>query len=188
MGAVYFLKQKNQQPIKIGYSKEKNPLRRVNSYKTYFPFGLEFLGYVSFNNVIEAIEFEKECHNYFNFNKINKEWFLINEDMINKFISNKGYELLKNFKETKQNKDLDIYNLFISKKINIKEIADYKKVSVQYVYRVLKNKNVAKRNTDKQNEIINLYKNGNSIKEISKDLKVSVQYIYKVLNKLCKYT
>jgi predicted DNA-binding protein YlxM (UPF0122 family) len=184
MGAVYFLKQRNQQPIKIGYSKEKNPLRRVNSYKTYFPYGLEFIGYVSFNNVSQSIEFEKECHNYFKFNKIDKEWFLINEDMINNFIINKGYELLKNFKEKKQTKDLDIYNLFISKKMNIKEIAEHKKVSIQYVYRVLKKQNVLKEKTDRQNEILTLYKNGNSVKYISDTLKVSVQYIYKVINKL----
>ncbi len=184
MGAVYFLKQKKQEPIKIGYSKEKNPLRRVNSYKTYFPYGLDFIGYVKFENVTQSIDFEKECHNYFKFNKIDKEWFLINEDMINKFIKNKGFELLKTFKEKKYNKDLDIYNLFISNKMNVKEISDYKKVSIQYIYRVLKSKNVIKKNTVKQDEILNLYKNGNSVKDISKNLKISIQYIYKILNKI----
>lgn len=180
MGAVYFLKQKNQKPIKIGYSKEKNPIRRINSYKTYFPYGLEFIGYVSFDKVEDAIIFEKECHNYFNFYKVNKEWFLINEEIINNFLNNKKYTLLKSFSDSKNNKDLDIYNLFIQNK-NVKEISLIKKVSLQYVYRVLKKKNVIKKHTDKQIKILDLFKEGKDLKEISNILNISIQYVYKTI-------
>lgn len=180
MGAVYFLKQKNDKAVKIGYSKEKNPIRRVNSYKTYFPFGLDFIGYVSFNNVEDAILFEKECHNYFKFNKIDKEWFLINEEKINKYLLDKNYTLLKSFSDTKNNKDKDIYNLFIENKTP-KEISVIKNVSIQYVYKILKKRNVIKKNTNKQNKILDLLKNGYNVNKISDELNISIQYVYRVL-------
>ena len=89
MGAVYFLRQKTLKPVKIGFTKEKKPLRRINSYKTYFPYGLDFIGYIEFEDVFEAIRFEKECQEYFRLLRINKEWFDINEQQINDFVKKK---------------------------------------------------------------------------------------------------
>lgn len=66
---------------------------------------------------------------------------------------------------------------------SIKEIAEIKNVSIQYVYRVLKKHGVVvKKGFISDSEYIELFRTC-SIKEIAEKQNVSVQYVYRVLQR-----
>lgn len=72
MGHVYFIKHKNFAPVKIGHTKSKDVMKRVNSFKTASPYGIEFLG------SIESCDpelIEKEIHSELKDLRLNGEWF-----------------------------------------------------------------------------------------------------------------
>ena len=182
MGAVYFLRQKTLKPVKIGFTKEKKPLRRINSYKTYFPYGLDFIGYIEFEDVFEAIRFEKECQEYFRLLRINKEWFDINEQQINDFVKKKKYVLINTYAKERDVKQKEIISLFENEKKKPKKIAFIKGVSIQYVYKVLNIKKQLKTNPNHQ-KILEAYKEIKDVKVVSEKLNISIQYIYRILRK-----
>ena len=179
MSAVYFLRQSGLNPVKIGFTKYKNPKNRVNSYKTYFPNGLDFIGYVILEDDEEGKNFERLTHNYFNFFKINKEWFNIDEKQIIEFLNKFNKTLEKDFNSNYKYKIRENKIIELNKTLTAKEIAKQENISIQYVYRILKIKNIKLINQEKnKNELLNLFKNM-SVKEIAKKQNVSVQSIYK---------
>lgn len=77
MGHVYFIKHKNFAPVKIGHTKSKDVMKRVNSFKTASPYGIEFLG------SIESCDpelIEKEIHSELNDFRLQGEWFDIDHE------------------------------------------------------------------------------------------------------------
>lgn len=187
MGAVYFLKQKNVKGVKIGYSKEENPIKRVNSYKTYFPYGLDFIGYISFNNFELAREFEIKTHKYFKLSKIQKEWFDIDINQIQDYLSKNNLQLLKQPKDLKKSRNQEIDFAFYKEGKTVNEISKLYNLSIQSVYKILKIKSKVKKTNKKIEDIFNFYSINNNVKETALEFNVSIQYVYKVLkaNKLC---
>lgn len=77
MGHVYFLKHRDVRAVKIGMTTQNNVMKRVNSYNTSSPFGIEFIGSIETDT---PLELEKEIHNeYFDY-RLNGEWFDISVD------------------------------------------------------------------------------------------------------------
>ena len=77
--SVYLLKYVGRKEVKIGMSKDLNPMKRVQQYNTYSATGVEVLG------IIECLNSritEKNIHHEFNHKKNNGEWFnLTDEDV-----------------------------------------------------------------------------------------------------------
>lgn len=79
MGHVYFIRHKKFSPVKIGHTKDYDVMKRVNSFNTSSPFGIEFLGSIKSYNP-ELIE--KEIHNELKEFRLNGEWFDIDVDYV----------------------------------------------------------------------------------------------------------
>lgn len=135
--SVYFLKHKNSAPIKIGHSRESDPKRRIQSYLTYAPFGIDYLGHVKIKGKDNSVLFERRIQSFFNDKKLIKEWFMITEFDIIDFIEKSGLKFIKtNHGEKIKNKNKIVEFYKIQK--NIQTTAINFNVSIQYVYRVLK--------------------------------------------------
>ena len=71
-GSVYFIKHKGLNPVKIGYSSHPNPLKRIESYNTSSPYGVEVLGYIISDN---SKKLEGKLHKKYQEKRLNGEWF-----------------------------------------------------------------------------------------------------------------
>lgn len=96
-GCVYFFKHKNLDPIKVGYSTKSNPMKRLEQFKTYAPYGVELVAYVESSM---ALDMEKDIHQKYNSKRLCGEWFNITLAEVDKEIEHiKKIETLfnKNF-------------------------------------------------------------------------------------------
>jgi len=96
-GFVYFFRHKNTTPVKIGMTENESIECRFTSFKTSSPYGGEILGYIHAKN---PREIESKAHKKFNAFRVNGEFFEINQEMIDNFISKHNlcdnkYEFLK---------------------------------------------------------------------------------------------
>jgi ribosomal protein S25 len=76
-GCVYFFRHVGLEPIKIGYSENKSPLKRFNQFKTYAPFGAQILGFIQTD---EARDIERKLHLKYASKRLDGEWFNITEE------------------------------------------------------------------------------------------------------------
>ena len=83
-GFVYFFRHKNTTPVKIGMTESETVESRFISFKTSSPYGGEILGYIHTKTPREV---EAKAHKKFNAFRVNGEFFEINQDMIDNFIS-----------------------------------------------------------------------------------------------------
>ena len=135
--SVYFLKHKNLSPIKIGHSKDSNPIRRVNSYLTYAPYGIDYIGFIQIKGKENSILIEKKIHSFFKNRKIHREWFDITINELYEYLLKNGYQLIQKKHTIKKTKSEQIFDFYIKNK-NVKKTALEFNVSIQYVYKVLK--------------------------------------------------
>lgn len=84
-GCVYFFKHVGLSPIKIGYSENESPLGRFNEFKTYAPFGVECLGFITTSS---PNSLERELHKRFSAKRLEGEWFDITIEEVNNVIEN----------------------------------------------------------------------------------------------------
>jgi hypothetical protein len=135
--SVYFLKHKTLSPIKIGHSKDSNPYRRVNSYLTYAPFGIDYIGYISIKGKEKSALIEKKIQRFFKDKKINREWFDIDLLELFSYLDNEKYTLIQNKNTIKLDKKEEIINFYKLNK-DVKKTSLNFNVSIQYVYRIIK--------------------------------------------------
>ena len=96
-GSIYFIKHKNVNPIKIGFSNNDNPYLRIESYKTGSPYGIDVLGFFSVKN---ASEVEKKLHKKYQNKRVNGEWFDITiDDVKNELLIYSGEDLFSEMNE-----------------------------------------------------------------------------------------
>lgn len=79
MGHVYFIRHKRFSPVKIGHTKDDDVMKRVNSFNTASPYGIEFLG------SIESCDpelIEKEIHSELKDFRLQGEWFDIDHEYV----------------------------------------------------------------------------------------------------------
>ncbi len=96
---VYFVKHRNQSPIKIGYTDDLS--RRIYSFNNASPWGIDIIGTIETDN---APKLEKILHEKLKSFRLNGEWFEITEEYALSLISlyaNKEYIDSKNSFETK---------------------------------------------------------------------------------------
>lgn len=79
---VYFLYDSDKS-IKIGYTKHKEVIKRINQLKTGSATKIILLGVIEGN-----LDREKEIHKMFKYLNINLEWHLIDESLLNFINSN----------------------------------------------------------------------------------------------------
>jgi len=80
-GCVYFFKIVGLSGVKIGYSKELTPTKRLRDFS--FPRGYKLLGYFS---TVNARLVEQEIHKMLSQYRLNREWFDITEEKVNEII------------------------------------------------------------------------------------------------------
>jgi len=76
---VYFIKQRGLTPVKIGYTSESTPSKRIKSLETAAPYGIDLLGFISTGN---GLELERRLHKFFKKKRVNNEWFDITENQV----------------------------------------------------------------------------------------------------------
>lgn len=83
---VYFILNKNDNTVKIGYTKN-NPIKRLKQLQTGSSNNLELLYY--FN--VDSIATEKYLHRYFDFDRVrdNGEWFNYSDNIRNWIINDR---------------------------------------------------------------------------------------------------
>jgi len=79
LGCVYFIKHKNMEPIKIGYSTHNIPNGRVQHANSSSPYGIELIGFIRTNT---AKQLETELHEKFKHLRLNGEWFEISIETV----------------------------------------------------------------------------------------------------------
>lgn len=134
---VYFIKQKGLTPIKIGYSSKKTPYKRIRSFETAAPFGIDLLGFIS---VDDGLKEEQKLHELFKLKRINNEWFDISEEIVDvllfcygkekPLISNSDYfEFFRsNIVFNKKTYNIDLLNKFnkvVSGRVLINQLTNY---------------------------------------------------------------
>lgn len=130
LGCVYFIKHNNFSPIKIGYSTEQNPKKRLNNMSVCSPYGLSLLGLIVCEHPLKA---ESYIHKLYSDYRLNGEWYDINEEDV-KFIvqifensEDRLFYLNENTKKTHVLVDFELSNYFIN---NITEHKKYKKRNI----------------------------------------------------------
>lgn len=83
-GCVYFFRHIGITPVKIGYSSNKSPKNRFESFRTYAPYGAEILGFIITDN---PVGLEKSLHSRFKDKRLSGEWFEINDEEVSMAIS-----------------------------------------------------------------------------------------------------
>jgi len=78
-GCVYFIKHKGLDGVKIGFSNNETPSKRVRDMETYTPTGVDFLGLIITNNPAKV---EKELHKKYADKRMVGEFFDISLDEI----------------------------------------------------------------------------------------------------------
>ena len=95
MGCVYFYKQNNSEPIKIGMTNGDTPENRIKSLLTGAPYGGELIFYFYTETPRKD---EKEIHEIFKKDRIYKsEWFYISIEEV--FRIGKLYRKMRPSKE-----------------------------------------------------------------------------------------
>lgn len=72
MGYVYFLKHKGLSPIKIGMTGGDNLNKRIYSYSTASPYGIEIIGFIETKT---PKKLESKIHKLLKDDRLNGEWF-----------------------------------------------------------------------------------------------------------------
>ncbi len=141
---IYFIKLKDIDFVKIGYTKNKNVTKRINSYKTHTPFEVETLLIIEGDLNLEAellCKFDKDRLK-------NKEWFVLSKEILDYIKERKSEHINQKVgiqvkhSEIKKKKASEMY---ISN-VPIKEIADYLGTTIIGAYRVLKKLGVKRLN------------------------------------------
>ena len=150
-GCVYFFKHSGLNPIKIGYSSNKSPLKRFNQFKTYAPYGAEIIGFILSSN---SKELETKLHKKFSQYRLDGEWFDITVEMVEKEI-----ELQSSIEDLKLKTE---FQLQWAKKLNEnKQIeTDVKEAKNQSIITI----NSLKNRTKKE-QFFDIYKNNKYIKK-----------------------
>jgi len=81
-GFVYLIRNGESNKYKIGLS--KNVFRRLNSMQTGNP---DKLSLICFFPAIDAFKQEQELHNHFSIKRSTGEWFILNDNDVNYFLS-----------------------------------------------------------------------------------------------------
>lgn len=82
-GCVYLVKMVGLTPIKIGYSDDETPFKRLQQFKVCAPYGVRLFGFIrSFN----AVKLESVLHKRYKAYRLEGEWFDITEDEALKII------------------------------------------------------------------------------------------------------
>ena len=104
-GCVYFVRQNDEsQPVKIGYTSDSTPDKRVAQLSSGTPYGVFLLGYIVSDN---AYELEQEIHSKLSGCRLNGEWFVVDDDMVDKIIAYySGNHLEKEIVKKRHNIDL----------------------------------------------------------------------------------
>jgi hypothetical protein len=78
-GCVYFMKHVGLDPIKVGYSTNNSPKKRLDQFKVYAPFGVEL---VCFERSSMALIAEQIIHEKFADKRLCGEWFSLTQEDI----------------------------------------------------------------------------------------------------------
>jgi len=153
-GYVYFLKHNGLNPIKIGCTKGFSPIKRINCYNSYSPYGIDILGYIETDN---HKELEKFLHETFKHLRLNNEWFDLSIEQVNSVISEFKIngEIDKSIIENKYISKDDILkkwllnNFIIGSKIHNKElVSKFKNDFIdEYVYNAKSVINILKKSS-----------------------------------------
>lgn len=84
MNSVYFLKHIGLSPVKIGYSSSPDPSKRIESFKTASPYGIEILGFIVCD---DGKALESRLHNKWKERRCNGEWFELSEEEVEREVS-----------------------------------------------------------------------------------------------------
>ena len=81
MGFVYIVEFLKQDCVKIGMTNEVDPFKRINSFKTYAPYGIKTLALIETNN---ASFLESVLHKKYKLKRIesNREFFKLSKEDI----------------------------------------------------------------------------------------------------------
>ena len=112
-GCVYFLKHRNFNPIKIGYSSKETPSERFEQFKTYAPFGGEMLGFILSD---DAQKLEKKIHEKYKDKRLLGEWFDID-------VTDVDREIILNSTDEENHKRSEFYLKYLKTK-NKKELME----------------------------------------------------------------
>src|SRR5690606_5560487 len=94
MGCVYFIKHIGVDGVKIGCTKEDNPSKRLRSFNTYSPNGVELIDYFKCKNYNEV---EEKIHAKYKSYRMNGEFFDISGKYIDYMIKTYSiHEVLTN--------------------------------------------------------------------------------------------
>lgn len=105
-GCVYFFKHIGIDPIKIGFSTSESPIDRLESFKTYAPYGAELIGFI---RTRDAKMLESLLHKKFSSNRLNGEWFDISMQQV------KG--CIKYYSSIEDQNEQSLFNIEFAKKI-----------------------------------------------------------------------
>jgi len=82
-GCVYFVKHISGKPIKIGFTKDETPEKRMKQLSVSFPSGIELIGSIRTEN---AKELELKLHEKLSGFRLEGEWFFVSVPLIKKII------------------------------------------------------------------------------------------------------
>jgi len=83
-GCVYFVRQNGGKPVKVGYTSNDTPEKRIKQLSTGSPYGVYIVGYIKSDR---AYELEQEIHAMCNHLRLDGEWFMLTDDTIDKLIT-----------------------------------------------------------------------------------------------------
>ena len=78
-GCVYFMKHVGLDPIKVGYSTNNTPTKRLAQFKVYAPYGVELICYERSSMALDA---EQIIHEKFADKRLVGEWFSLTQEDI----------------------------------------------------------------------------------------------------------
>ena len=88
MSCVYFIKHRNMKAVKIGFTQEDNPDKRIRDFEVASPFGIVNLGYIITEN---AKQLEKKLHELYSDLHIKGEWYELSDDEVYGIIARHKY-------------------------------------------------------------------------------------------------
>ncbi len=88
MSCVYFIKHRNMKAVKIGFTQEDNPNKRIRDFEVASPFGIINLGYIITE---DAKQLEKKLHELYSDLHIKGEWYELSDDEVYAIISRHKY-------------------------------------------------------------------------------------------------
>ena len=88
MSCVYFIKHRNMKAVKIGFTQEDNPDKRIRDFEVASPFGIVNLGYIITD---DAKQLEKKLHELYSDLHIKGEWYELSDDEVYAIIARHKY-------------------------------------------------------------------------------------------------